>query len=292
MSQYETVISEFQSYCSSIFFLFPFSNYGINCQEEVVSASSVSAFMSLRVVLTFCFSAVCFFIYLSFRAVVRLSVQSTQFCSLLFYCSVYVLKNKIFTHSVSHHMVNLTRATSDKLSSLLPQADRTRQGWTVGVGTEQGRLAKLVVVTYNRPTRERRKVSVSGIIYCRPIEKLAECWRNRRSAGPLFTSSLKCQQTEQVFKEMNADLIEEHQECLLRRSVFNIIKISRTQFTDARFPTTSCVNVNRIFFCFQSAHRLMVFDKVTAYHISAVYVKLDQCKNVVLLRFIPNPIGP
>jgi len=44
--------------------------------EEVVSASSVSAFISRLIqcmcrFLMFCFSAVCFFIYLSFTAVIK-----------------------------------------------------------------------------------------------------------------------------------------------------------------------------------------------------------------------------
>jgi len=57
--------------------------------------------------LMLCFSAVCFFINVSFRAVVgpksslSLSVQSTQLCFLLFYCIVSVLMNKIFIHSYS-----------------------------------------------------------------------------------------------------------------------------------------------------------------------------------------------
>ena len=63
-------------------------------------ASVVSAFISrlnsMHVsFLMFCFSAVCFFINVSFRAVVSaVSVQSTQFCSSLFCCTVSVSMNK------------------------------------------------------------------------------------------------------------------------------------------------------------------------------------------------------
>jgi len=70
--------------------------------EEVVSASSVSAFISrlnsMHVsFLMFCFSAVCFFINVSFRAVVS-AHSSALYC---FYCIVSVLMNKIFIHSYS-----------------------------------------------------------------------------------------------------------------------------------------------------------------------------------------------
>ena len=52
----------------------------------------------------FCFSAVCFFIYVSFRAVVLFSFQSAVNTVLLFtvfYCIVSMLINKIFIYSFS-----------------------------------------------------------------------------------------------------------------------------------------------------------------------------------------------
>jgi len=64
----------------------------------------VSKFKACVVFLMFCYSAVCFFIYLSFRAVVSaiwaFLYSLHQFCSLLFfYCIVSVLINKIFIDS-------------------------------------------------------------------------------------------------------------------------------------------------------------------------------------------------
>jgi len=78
--------------------------------EEVISVSSVSAFISrlnsMHVsFLMFCFSAMCFLIYVSFRAVVSAfrAFLSSQHSSALycFYCIafVFVLMNKIFINS-------------------------------------------------------------------------------------------------------------------------------------------------------------------------------------------------
>jgi len=83
--------------------------------EEVVSASSVSAFISrlnlMRVsFLMFCFSAVCFLIYVSFSAVVSAiwAFLSSRHSSALycFYCIVSVLMNRISIHSNTQITVN------------------------------------------------------------------------------------------------------------------------------------------------------------------------------------------
>jgi len=60
---------------AKIFSLFALSNYGINCQmkwyQPAVSMLLYQSKFNARVVfLMFCFSAVCFFIYVSFKAVV------------------------------------------------------------------------------------------------------------------------------------------------------------------------------------------------------------------------------
>ena len=93
--------------------------------EQVVSASSVSAFISrlnsMHVTFKkiFCFSAVCFFIYLSFRAVVSAlwAFLSSRHSSALycFHSIVSVLINKIFIHWFVHsseRQTNMERHTS------------------------------------------------------------------------------------------------------------------------------------------------------------------------------------
>ena len=69
------LLSGFQSYCSSKFFLCSrIVQLWNTLPEKVLSASSVSAFISrlnsthVSSFLTFCFSAVCFFIWVYFRA--------------------------------------------------------------------------------------------------------------------------------------------------------------------------------------------------------------------------------
>ena len=99
----------FQSYCSSNFFFVRVVQLWNKLSENVVSASSVSAFISrlnsMHVsILMFCFSAVCFFINVSFRAAVvsaPWAFLSSRHSSALycFYCIVSVLMNQIFIHS-------------------------------------------------------------------------------------------------------------------------------------------------------------------------------------------------
>ena len=83
-----------------------------------------SEFNARVVFLMFCFSEVCFFTYISFRAVLSvfsLSVQSTQFCSLLFLLYyISVLINEIFIHSF-----NVWRRSPDE--DLLSNFTRSRR---------------------------------------------------------------------------------------------------------------------------------------------------------------------
>ena len=89
--------------------------------EEVVSASSVSAFISRLnsmhlSFLMFCFSAVCFFINVSFRAVVSAfwAFLSSRHSSALycFFTVLYLLMNKIFIHSFLNTTQSLQRSFS------------------------------------------------------------------------------------------------------------------------------------------------------------------------------------
>ena len=81
--------------------------------REVVSANSVSALIlrlnSMNVsFLMFCFSAVCLFSLRVFRAVLRafwaFLSSSALYC---FYCTVYVLVDKIFIHSFIHSFTDI-----------------------------------------------------------------------------------------------------------------------------------------------------------------------------------------
>ena len=111
----------FQSYCSSKFFsLFVLSNYGINCQKKWHQPAVSVLLYRVKIqrmcrFLTFCSSAVCFFINVYFTAVVsalRPFLSSRHSSALYcFYCIVSVLTNKILIHTV----VTPLRVTNERV---------------------------------------------------------------------------------------------------------------------------------------------------------------------------------
>ena len=140
----------------------------------------------------FCFSAVCFFINVSFRAVVSckcslsLSVQSTQFCSLLFYCIVSASMNKIFIQNV-HHVARpktdrQTRASAEPQVHARFTSQRRLDCIIIGVNVAQ-RLARSRIVPVSlqpiKSARRRRACDqstrrVTGSTCCRP-EQFSSC---------------------------------------------------------------------------------------------------------------------
>jgi len=121
-----SITSDYFNHFSSKFFSVRVVQLWNKLPEEVASVSSVSVLISrlnsMHVsFLMFRFSAVCFFIYASFRVFgqmqvlfLSLFVQSTQFCSLLFLLYLSVLMNKIGkVRYWSLTSLNITQMISD-----------------------------------------------------------------------------------------------------------------------------------------------------------------------------------
>ena len=91
-----------------------------------------------------------------------LSVQSTQFCSLLFYCFVSVLIKEIFIHSFIQHIQHTERR--HRRSRLLSRRAADRVGGERGRGVGHVTEGKGQVLVVDRHELEGRSEALSLIV--------------------------------------------------------------------------------------------------------------------------------